>query len=368
MLLAHGVVGVREMGNDIPETVLKWRDEINAGKRLGPRILTAAAKVELGGRVRATPGAIAVSDVESARAAIRHLRDSGADFVKIYSDGYPPGVLEALTSEARSLNLRVGGHLPLNTATVREAVEAGVSFIEHAEPYVLAGCSAEEAGVRSQSAISPARLPGYIASFDESTASDLARHLARKNVWVTPTLAATRQKAAKPEEVEANELRKYITPGVWRRWMPVAGRPRPQPEVLQAASKVERILIPTLQRNGVGLLAGSDSAVSNGFTFPGWTLHREVALLVEFGLTPMQALQSATRNAAQWRGELRTSGTVEVNKDADLLLLNGDPIKDIRNVSKIYAVVVKGKLLTRSVLDGMLERLSAQVAALPINN
>jgi imidazolonepropionase-like amidohydrolase len=104
----------------------------------------------------------------------------------------------------------------------------------------------------------------------------------------------------------------------------------------------------------VRLLAGSDSGANNFFTYPGWTLHRELALMVEAGLTAMQALQTATRNAAEFRGELEQSGTIEVGKRADVLLLSANPLDDIRNTEKIDTVVLRGKLLRRVDLDKLL--------------
>jgi imidazolonepropionase-like amidohydrolase len=118
-----------------------------------------------------------------------------------------------------------------------------------------------------------------------------------------------------------------------------------------------------LQAGGVGLLAGSDSGASNNFTFPGWTLHRELELMVESGLTPMQALQTATYNPARYLGELDRSGTVEAGKAADLVLLNANPLTDIRNLEEPEAVVLTGKLLTRADLDKLLDDVAKAVAS-----
>jgi len=117
-----------------------------------------------------------------------------------------------------------------------------------------------------------------------------------------------------------------------------------------------------LQAGGVGLLAGSDCGASNNFTFPGWILHRELAMMVEAGLTPMQALQAATRNPARFLGELDRSGTVETGKTANLVLLNANPLEDIRNTEKIDSVVLRGTLLSRTDLDRLLDGVAAAAA------
>jgi imidazolonepropionase-like amidohydrolase len=351
LFLANGIVGIREMGNDIPETVFQWRREINEGKRQGPLILTAGRKIDVA-RQGAWPGSILITDSESARAAVRQLKAMGADFVKIYAPAYPPGILEALTAEAREQGLRIGGHLPLDSSSVREAIDAGVNFIEHVEPYILAGCSTNEVGIRGHPFESQALT--LAQTYDEGRARDLAALLARKGISVTPTLAVLHQavsyvRAGSPPD----PLRKYIGPGILRTWR-IGRLPDDSLRALEADFQVEKKLLPVMQSAGVRLLAGSDSGAKNFFTFPGWTLHHELVLMVEDGLTPMQALQTATRNTAEFRGEIAGSGTVEVGKRADLLLLTANPLEDIRNTEKIDAVVLRGKLLRRADLDQLL--------------
>jgi len=186
LFVANGIVGIREMGNDIPETVLHWRQEIANGKREGPRILTAARKIDVA-RQGAWPGSILITDAESARAAVRQLKAMGADFVKIYAPAYPPGILEALTAEARQQGLKIGGHLPLDSSTVRESIDAGVNFIEHLEPYILAGSSTDEVGIRGKPTDSQYLM--LAQTYDDGRARDLAALLSRKGISVTPTLA-----------------------------------------------------------------------------------------------------------------------------------------------------------------------------------
>jgi len=107
-----------------------------------------------------------------------------------------------------------------------------------------------------------------------------------------------------------------------------------------------------MHRAGVGILAGSD--VLNPYCFPGFSLHDELEWLVKAGLSPMAALQSATRDAALYLGRAQELGTVEPGKIADLVLLDADPVRDIRNTRRIAAVVADGRLLPRAALDRML--------------
>ena len=123
-----------------------------------------------------------------------------------------------------------------------------------------------------------------------------------------------------------------------------------------------RKLVGDMHRAGVGLLAGTDSSPLNP-VLPGWGLHQELALLVECGLTPLEALQTATRNPALYFGTQKDMGTIEEGKFADLVLLDADPLEDIHNTQAIAAVVLKGRLFSRQDLDAMLERVSQMSAA-----
>ena len=107
-------------------------------------------------------------------------------------------------------------------------------------------------------------------------------------------------------------------------------------------------------RAGVPFLAGTDTA-AGVHVFPGFSLHQELALFVKAGLTPLEALQTATLNPAKFLGRLADLGTVERGKLADLVLLDADPLEDIANADKIRAVVLAGRYLDRAALDGLLK-------------
>jgi imidazolonepropionase-like amidohydrolase len=116
-------------------------------------------------------------------------------------------------------------------------------------------------------------------------------------------------------------------------------------------------LVGRMHRAGVSILAGTDSM--NPQCFPGFGIHDELALLVDAGLSPLAALQAATRNAARFIGQEDRRGTIEAGKIADLVLLNKDPLTDIHNSRSIDAVVLGGKLMPRAALDAMLAQAQA---------
>ncbi len=375
IFLAYGITGVREMGGDIPETVFRWRAEIANGTRLGPRILSSGPKLD--GPKPDWPGSIPITDVASARAAVDKVKSMGADFVKIYSRDFPPDVFAAIVDEARKQGLSVGGHLPFMTMTTRDAINGGIRFIEHASLFVLGGCSRSEKQIddevvarrESKTPMSWVELMyDYAQTFDEDWARELTGELVQHDVWVTPTLAAMKgNESLGRVDYEQHPDRKYIFPGIWKTWDPKTGLRHPfrddQLEQLKLADEKTATLIKLMQTRGVGLLAGSDSGATNSYRFPGWTLHEELKLLVESGLSPTEALQAATRNPARFLGELPRSGTVEEGKTANLTLLTANPLEDIRNSKKIDAVVLKGKILSRADLDHMLEDVATKAAA-----
>jgi hypothetical protein len=290
----------------------------------------------------------------------------GADFVKIYATAFPTETFAALMDEARQDGLAVTGHLPFTTHTVRECIEAGIHDIQHVEVFVLAGCTRNEQQIvqqytSSRPAMSIAELLSrYAAAFDPDWARDLISRLKQHDVWVTPTLAVVAQaNTAGRVDHSYDPNRRYILPGIWKSWEPNQEGNRKPPSDTDLArweTVHERSaeLIRMLQAGGVGLLAGSDCGAFNNYTFPGWMLHTELIALVKGGLTPMQALQTATRNPALYLGELDRSGTVETGKVANLVLLRANPLDDIANVRQIDSVVIQGKLLTHSDLDRLL--------------
>jgi imidazolonepropionase-like amidohydrolase len=366
LFVANGITGVREMGGDLSETVFQWRREIRDGTRFGPRIVTSGPKLD--GPIPTWPGSIPVYDPESARAAVRTLKAMGADFVKIYFSRIARETYQAVLDEAKAQGLPVAGHLAIPDITPRFASDSGQKCIEHAGIYVLPGASPREDEIDREYAErrgpgSPINIFEYVAkiaaSFDARTAADLAAHLARNRTWVVPTLAAERlSSTAATTDYSSDPRRKYILAGMWQSWDPIFGRRLPPSlEVIRSRELVyekERELLPILQRAGVGLLAGSDSGASNNYTFPGWTLHQELELLVASGLTPLAALQTATRNPAVFLDEPDKIGSVAKGKAADLVLLDANPLDDIRNTRKIDSVVLHGKLLTRTDLDAIL--------------
>jgi len=202
-----------------------------------------------------------------------------------------------------------------------------------------------------------------LAGFDEQKAVAIYQRLAKNHTWQVPTLTLLRGFSSLGDPDFVNDPRlKYIPLSIREQWKPEnESRIKDlKPEDWANSAKLfekQLEVVGEMHRQGVPILAGTDTA--NPFCFPGFSLHDELTLLVKAGLTPMDALQAATRNAADYLGMLNSFGTVETGKTADLLLLDADPLADITNTQKIAGVVMGGKFLPRSSIDQMLKDVEA---------
>jgi hypothetical protein len=203
--------------------------------------------------------------------------------------------------------------------------------------------------------------------FTERNAAALFSHLAGNHTWVVPTLSVLNGLSRRGDSSSVYDKRlKYIPAFVrqffgWQEDQASLGGKKPDPD--SARRYLEKSLEITAQMHQleVPLLAGTDSPYV--YCFPGFSLHDELALLTEAGLTPLEALQTATSNPALFFGQLDSMGTIEPGKLADLVLLDQNPLEDIRNTRRIVAVVANGRLYTKSTLKRMLEEVEKRVAS-----
>jgi imidazolonepropionase-like amidohydrolase len=271
----------------------------------------------------------------AAREVVRQAKLADADLVKVH-DGLSRDAYFAVVDEARKLKLPVEGHVPV-ALTAAEVSRVGQKSIEH-----FTGLDEAKADVKK--------------------ALELAAILRRNHTWLCPTLIMRQSYASLDDSTFAQDPRlKYVKPSWARRWVRMTvdavNTPREEWTSRRAVVQKEKALVGLLQRQGVKILAGTDEI--SPFCAPGFSLHDELALLVEAGLTPLQALQSATLNPARFFNLTRDLGTIEKGKLADLVLLDANPLRDIHNTQKINAVVVNGRLLDRQTLNQMLSKIEA---------
>jgi imidazolonepropionase-like amidohydrolase len=371
LFIANGVTGVRDMGG-VWETLSLWRKWINEGRLIGPRIVAAGPIVD--GPKPIWPFSVAVADERQARQAVASLKQRGVDFIKVYSL-LPRSAYFALADEAKKQGLSFAGHVPLSV-TAAEAVAAGQKSIEHLD-MILLGCSGreEEIGKEYQDSmknpdvtaavlgVMRARAQSIADSYNEEKAQELFAQMSKNGVRLCPTLTAQRAVTMLGDPAFTNDSRtRYIPAFIKTGWDPKSDfrlKSLTSEEIARARESFQGILdlVGAIRRANVELLAGTDTA--NPYCFPGFSLHDELALLVKAGLTPMEALQTATRNSANFLGLLNSHGTIEQGKIADLVLLDANPLSEIANTQKINAVVTGGKLLDKAALQTMLAQAEA---------
>ena len=372
LFTANGVTGVRVMwGAPIH---FEWRKEIQAGTLLGPRMVIASAILD--GPKPIWPGSVAVANEAEARAAVISVKKQGFDFVKVYSL-LPREAYFAIADEAKKQGLAFAGHVPYSVSA-GEASDAGQKSIEHLTG-ILAACSSREAelskGFQDVYFNPPQgkRLPSpmrtrpltrmMLETFSPDKAATLFSRLKRNHTWQCPTLTVLRSGAFINDAHFRDDPRlKYMPTQLRTSWDPTADfrfkeRTAEDFDLSRLVYKKQIELVGMMHRAGVELLAGTD--VLNPYCFPGFSLHDELTLLVQAGLSPMDALQAATINPARFLGQEHELGTVEKGKIADLVLLEANPLEDIRNTTKINSVVLNGRFLDRNALDQLLTELEA---------
>ncbi len=366
LFTANGVTGVRVMAGEPVHH--KWRQEISAGKLIGPRMVISSPIVD--GPKSPVLGS-PVSNEGEGRQVVRKVKKQGTDFVKVYHF-IPRDAYFAIADEAKKQGIPFAGHVPFSVSAA-EASDAGQQSIEHC-PFVLPACSSEgeeelTRKMKETWETSPLSLPHVRArvklladiTYSEKKAAELFACFVKNSTWVCPTLIILHDLSFRDEEELANDPRlKYMPLSTKDSWNPknndlVAwATGEGQADVRKLCEK-HLAIVGAMRRAGVGLLAGTDTTPM-AYCFPGFGLHDELAMFVQAGLSPMEALQTATYNPAKCLGKLDSMGTVERGKVADLVLLEADPLEDISNTRKIAAVVVGGKIFDKAALQKMLEQ------------
>ena len=317
LFIANGVTGVRDLGSNL-EATLAARDSVALHQLVGPRMLVSGPMLD--GPTTRYAAAIKVATEDEARTAVRMLKERGVDMIKTQSLLSKEAYF-ALADEAARIGIPFEGHVP-NAITGMEAIAAHQRSFEHL------------LSVRD-------------------TATSLIAELARKRVWQCPTVINS---VGTPADLTSD-------PGVpfwlkqsvdgWRRT--AATRAAESDSAARAAAEraTRRLaLIKTMYDQKIPFLAGTDAPAGYDLV-PGASLHRELQLFVKAGLTPLQALQTATLNPAVYFGKTADWGTIAVGKTADLVVLTANPLVDIANTRTVAAVVADGRYYSPRELDRM---------------
>ncbi len=384
LFLANGVTSIRELGGDL-EVNLRLRRDVRQRKVLGPRLLIAGPTLDAELIVRGVRGTIfekgrfAVPDPATARRIVDSLARRGVDLFKVHSLT-PRGAYFAILEEARKHHLFVAGHLP-DSVPPRLAIASGQRTIEHDFRVAIANSPRGEDLSRNLLA----RIQSYIDSagakadylrlfqmrieaddsarvaFDSATAATFALWAASQPVWFDPTLVVLWAMLRNNEAAIRNLPELKYVPREARNTedgLPPKANPTAA-DIAEGQGEYQRVLttFAPLIRAGAKFVTGTDVPVVP--LVPGFSLQRELGLLVEAGLTPSGAIQAATHNSAEAAGKLAEVGTIAVGKRADLVLLSANPLEDIANTQRIAGVMIAGRWLDRLRLDRMLAEAEA---------
>lgn len=350
--LRHGVTTVAALRGT--GTVLGMRDKVRSGVLTGPRILTAGPLIDGDPPIWSGAGTRVVTTFEQARATAEAHCRADYELLKVYNNLHAD-LLPAVVNRAHECGLPVVAHLPrtpLRREGLTRALAAGVDVIAHGEEIYFT-----HLGGGSDAAIDQGTKP--VADDDIESAVAAIRDA---GAYVVPTLsfiAMTARMLEDAESVFADDEFARLAPDVQQLWRTQNPARRPDVDAFARRERVKRAAVMTLTRRlqaaGVPLLLGTDASAPG--LFPGRSAHLELEELVKAGLTPYEALAAGTRNAARFLEQFRRPsaatggtpppGTIEPGRAADLVLLRGNPLEDVRHAASIEGIVVRGRWVPR---------------------
>ena len=306
------------------------------------------------------PSSIAIATPEDGRRAVQELKRRGADFIKLQSL-IPREAVLAIADEASKQEIPFEGHVP-DVMRASEMSEAGMKSFEHLIGIFEGSSPAEDEFVKGN------KTEGkFLTTYDSARAARLAAMLAKNKTWQCPTLVWERGgNLLDASDLSSDTRVKYVPSSwkdkTWKRFTDeiTAGYQSDDLATRKRFIDKELEVVGMLHRAGVPFLAGTDTP-AGVHIFPGFSLHEELERFVAAGFTPLEALQTATLNPAQFFGMEEHLGTVEKGKQADLVLLTANPLEDIGNTQKIAAVILNGRYLSEKELGKLLA--AAEAAA-----
>ena len=359
--IAHGVTSIRDTGGHLellaPARTAAKLDPISPDLYISGPLLDGEQRVYDGHSAAFPDLSVGLGTPAQARAKVDELAAAGVDFVKAY-EMLKPEVFEAISNQANKHNLPIAAHTPLSM-TANQAAIAGASDMQHLRNLELA-CTSDTSGLLSKrqelldskewssagairSNIHKQQRAIAIGIQNNAACNELISTLKENNVYQTPTLTIarfmTRRLYAEPYWQESFKL---VPPSIGEGWLTRATKlsASQADEAAIAFDTWVVSMVERLQAGNVPIMAGTDAPI--GYLTPGASLHQELVLLVDAGLTPMQALRAATLTPAEFFGLENEQGTIEAGMRADLVLLNANPLDDIRNTQTIQAVFKNG--------------------------
>ncbi|NHF59441.1 amidohydrolase family protein [Flavobacteriaceae bacterium TP-CH-4] len=346
LYLSNGITTIRGMLGDPAHLVL--REKAAKDEILSPRIFTSSPSLN-GNSVRST---------QEAREKVTAYRKAGYDFLKIHP-GIQLDVFDEIVKTANEVDIRFAGHVPVDVG-IRHALESKYASIDHVDGF-LEGLVPESANVQPNEN----GFFGYnftpLADIDHI--DELVQMAENNEVWIVPTQSLFERWFA---PIDADELlkqpeMKYMPASTLRSWKQrknesTGANTGFNEEQWQQFTNIRRALIKSLQDKGHGMLLGSDAPQL--FNVPGFSIHHEIDGMTKAGLTPLQIIQSGTLNPAIFFGMGNTFGEVREGLEADLILLNANPLKDLEALRELSGVMVRGTWLSKPEIDKKLAEIA----------
>lgn len=349
LYLANGITTIRGMLGH--SSHLELREQTNTGNIIGPRIFTSSPSFN----------GNSIPSPEIAEKKVREYKQAGYDFLKIHP-GLDRASFDAMVKTAREENIEFAGHVPVKVG-IRPALNSGYASIDHVDGF-LEGLVPQSANVAPEQN----GFFGYnFTPLAETEWIDDLVALARKNkVWIVPTESLFTKWFApvKVEDLLALPEMKYMEPETLQNWERVKkdfmNDPEFSEEQWKKFSLIRKELIKKLSENGHGMLLGSDSPQL--FNVPGFSIHKEMKDMAEAGMSNLEILRSGTINPAIFFGMEDRFGQVKEGLDADLVLLNSNPLENLENISEPYGVMRQGKWYSREMIDRKLNEIASRAA------
>ncbi|MDF0706129.1 amidohydrolase family protein [Muricauda sp. 81s02] len=360
LFIANGITTVRDAGGDLTHEVMKWKSQIAKEEMVGPTIFTAGPKID--GPDGSWAGSLEVESETDVINALDSLEALNVDFVKIYDSRISPENYIHSIEEAKKRGFTVSGHMPF-TVTLDETINAGMDGIEHLY-YIMKGCASNEIEVTDKLNKGEmgfwGAMPALMEGYADSTAQKTFTKLKSNNVFVVPTLHIGKTLSYLDEvDHSKDEYLKYMGSGLIQTYQGRIQSALNSSEEARANRKnLDAFfgeLAYDLNNAGVQLLAGSDSGAFNSYTYPGISLHKELQAMVKNGISPLHALRTSTVNGAEFLGKTEGYGNISKGKVSDIVILDANPLEDIKNTEKIFTVIKGTQVFSKSQLEQLLQ-------------
>ena len=344
LYVANGVTTVRGMQGHLSQIPLRAR--IDSGELVGPRLILGSPSMSGG----------SVATVEDGKRLVQEYKAAGFDLLKVH-ENLSPEVYDAIAATAKEAGISFGGHVT-DTVGLFHALSAGQTTVDHLDNYVEALVPEGQAPQDAPGLLGAEQL---LSRIDESRLPQVVKATLDADASVVPTMVlwesgiyATRPSAELLRE--RTEVR-YMPKDMVERWVKAVDErvSASDPEMLRRLAELRRTILEALHEGGVRILLGTDSPQI--FSVPGFSIHREMQFYVDSGMSPYEVISSGTRVVGDYFGE--NFGTIAVGQSGDLILVDGNPLEDIKNVSRISGVMARGRYVSRDEIEKKLEAIAA---------